>query len=343
MRNLLLILVVILGFASCKTATLGFEVMRPADINLPQHLEKIGVANRSIASKENKAGNLFEGLVTGEGIGVDRKGSISCVQGLVDFLSTSPRLSAVLVNDPELKGTGTEEMPYALPWPKVKEICSTYALEGLIVLEAFDSDSRQIIGKPEERTKTVNKKEVSYFVYPASLDVSVKAGWRIYDLKTKTIVDADFYVNDKSFSETANSEEAAVRGLPSLASAVESAALEAGSAYGFRVSPMWVRVNRTYYKGKYDELKEAHELVERGLMDEAFEIWKKAASSSDERLASWASYNMALAAEYQGLYELAIEWATKSKNMGLKNANAYLAVLKRRLEEQARLSNQLNE
>ena len=41
--------------------------------------------NRSRPSKDNLAGNIVEGLISGEGIGYDRKGAEYCVEGLASI------------------------------------------------------------------------------------------------------------------------------------------------------------------------------------------------------------------------------------------------------------------
>ena len=76
---------------SCGTATVMVNVQRPADISVPQTVQDVVIANRSIAGKGNKVGNVIEGIFSGEGIGADKKGSEYCMLGLTNMLQNSER------------------------------------------------------------------------------------------------------------------------------------------------------------------------------------------------------------------------------------------------------------
>ena len=67
-----------ISLSACMSST-SLQVLKPADITLPEHIQKIAVANRSLPSKKNVFGNVLEGLLTGEGIFMDREGSADCV------------------------------------------------------------------------------------------------------------------------------------------------------------------------------------------------------------------------------------------------------------------------
>ena len=70
MRALFFYSISILFFiTSCTTSSVIVSMQRPADITLSQHIKTVVVANRTTPSKKNLAGNIIEGLVTGEGIG----------------------------------------------------------------------------------------------------------------------------------------------------------------------------------------------------------------------------------------------------------------------------------
>ena len=60
---------------------------------------------------ENMAGNIVEGIFTGEGIGADKKGSEYCVMGLTQMLANSERYELRGGGDLNLKGTGTSTFP----------------------------------------------------------------------------------------------------------------------------------------------------------------------------------------------------------------------------------------
>ena len=109
--NKLLYLLLVSVFVSCGTSSVIVNIQRPADISVPQSVQKVAVVNRSTAGKENMVGNIVEGIFTGEGIGADKKGSEYCVMGLTQMLANSERYELRGGGDLNLKGTWTSTIP----------------------------------------------------------------------------------------------------------------------------------------------------------------------------------------------------------------------------------------
>ena len=65
MKNLFYLLLIFV-FTSCGVSSVVVNVQRPADISVPQNIQKVIVANRSAPGKGNLVNNILEGLVTGE-------------------------------------------------------------------------------------------------------------------------------------------------------------------------------------------------------------------------------------------------------------------------------------
>jgi hypothetical protein len=332
---------VVLGLSSCTTSQVLVNVQRPADITIAQDIQNVVVVNRSRPSKDNLAGNIVEGLISGEGIGVDRKGAEYCVDGLISMLGSSERFTPKNVGGIELKGTGTAAFPIPLAWNEVKSICGSYDGDALLVLETFDSDSRTIVGAPVARTRKIKGIKVKELRYPATLIMSVESGWRIYDVHKKLIIDENKFTEIKEFKAWGDSPELAQLNLPSKRMAIKRSGIYAGEQYGFRISPMWVKVNRTYYIGKHEELKNAKQYVKRGDWDTAIEIWMPLTDDVDVKISARAAFNMALASELKGSLDTAIEWAKKAQKLGDKKAYNYINVLQKRKMDEEKLKQQL--
>ena len=86
MRALFYLISFLFFLSSCTTSSVVVSMQRPADITLSQEIKSVVVANRTTPSKKNLAGNIIEGLVSGEGIGTDKRGSEYCLDGLVNLL-----------------------------------------------------------------------------------------------------------------------------------------------------------------------------------------------------------------------------------------------------------------
>jgi hypothetical protein len=102
-------IIIIIAVYSCKTASVGIEVLKPAEINLPGDYKNITVINRSIAGEGSKGSNFVEGLFSG------------------DF---------------HIDGIGSDKWPIPIPWDTVKQITDYYKTDILIALETFDTDTR---------------------------------------------------------------------------------------------------------------------------------------------------------------------------------------------------------
>ena len=341
MRNFIFLLIVSV-FMSCGTSTVMVNVQRPADISVPQTVQDVVIANRSIAGKGNKAGNILEGIFSGEGIGADKKGSEYCMMGLTNMLQNSERYNLKNAGDIVLNGTGTSKFPPLLSWSDVESVCSSYGADALIVLSTFDSDSRIFEGKSVVRTKKVKGAKIKVVEYPVTMIMEIESGWRIYDLTTKKIVDVSSFTEVKEFYSKGSSYNDARLRLPSKRSALKESGVFAGEKYGFRITPIWIKVSRTYYTGKAEELKLAKDYVKRGDWDQAIEIWKPLTENIDIKTSRRAYFNLALASEIKGSLQTAVDYAKKSEQMGEKQASSYIITLKKRIRDEERLKEQLN-
>jgi len=327
--------------SSCVTSTLVLDVQRPADITISRDIKNLVVVNRSRPSKKNLSKNIMEGIISGEGIGNDRKGAEYCIEGLSNMFLNSERYTLKNPAGLELKGTGTSSFPIPLDWVEVKDICELYDCDALLVLETFDSDSRTIVGSPITKTKKRKGVKVKEIKYPATLTMEIQSGWRIYDVQNKIIVDENKFIEEKDFIAYGSSPELAVGNLPSKHYIVKESGIFAGRQYGFRISPMWVKVKRTYFTGKHDGLKLAKSHVKVGDWNAAIEIWKDLANNLDNKIARRSAYNMAIASEIKGGLDAAIEWANKAKKLGEKKALRYINVLHLRKRNEEKLKQQL--
>jgi len=332
---------IVLGLSACTTSSVLVNIQRPADITVSQDIQNVVVVNRSRPSKDNLAGNIVEGLISGEGIGADRKGAEYCVDGLVNMLTNSERFTLKNIDGIELKGTGTSAFPIPLHWNEVKSICGSYDSDALLVLETFDSDSWIRIGTPVTRIRKVKKRKIKELRYPATLTMSVESGWRIYDVNKQHIIDENKFTEIKEFSAWGNNPAEAQLNLPSKRRVIQESGLFAGKQYGFRISPIWIKVRRTYYIGKSDDLKLAKSYVKNGDWDAAIDIWKDLVNNPDEKIARRSTYNMAIASEIKGRLDTAIEWANKAQQLGEKKAYNYINVLHSRKMDEEKLKQQL--
>lgn len=309
--NLLLLSLIVVMLHSCKTASVYTNVLVPAQITIPQHIQTVGILNRSLPGKGEGWRNFLEGFISGESIMADREGSYNVCKGLAFKINTNPRFKAYLMEGEDFRGTGTKVFPIPLTWEEVDYLCNKYKVDAIVVLETFDSDiMRASRSRKVERTVQGEKVMVTEFL--EDLNIRVNAGWRVYDNINKKIIDQDVFYDEKAWNTVGNTPEEAVRKLPSKRGAINDAGYFAGEMMGVRISPNWVRVSRYYYKKGDDRLVNAKRFVKVNNWKEAVVLWSQSAKSPDHKIAGRACHNMALAAEMEGELNIALEWANKA-------------------------------
>jgi hypothetical protein len=334
---------VILGLASCKTSYVSVSVLKPAVITIPAEVKSIALVNRTRPSKRDRGKNILEGIISGEAPFVDRQAADECIKGVANKLQGSPRFTVVIPGGLEMKGSGTRQFPEQLDWGTVEDICQKNNADALAVLEVFDSNNSYSNTNRQAKKKDGDK-EINYTEYISSLNIQIEAGWRIYVPSQQRIVDQNIYTDPRSWRNVDNSPKKAQNGLPSLDRAVSDAGYYAGEQYAVRISPLWTRVSRMYYKKGNSDFERATRKVQVNDWKGAAELWKKHVNNSDPKIAGWATYNMALACEMDGDLDAAVDWAKKSYvDFQNKKAKYYMNTLDQRIYEQNRLKEQMGD
>ncbi|MBL7780242.1 MAG: hypothetical protein JNM22_03425 [Saprospiraceae bacterium] len=332
------------SLSSCmKSASL--TVLQPAQMTLPEHISTVAVVDRSKPS--NGWLNVLEGLVTGEAIGQDRRSREEAVRGLTDALTRTPRFT--------VKNTGIEmegskagnNLPAPLAWKEVERICSEYGAHAVVTIESFDSDNSNSARRVETKRKDKSGKQYIDVSYEARQRTGVRIGWRLYDPRTKIIIDE--YTTDDYLEKnaTGTTERAAIGNLPSQVSVTRTVAFNVGHEYGARIAPLYVQVSRQYYgkaKGYKDDFKQAARYLKGREYERATTIWKKieATAKDNRKAAGRAAYNMAVASELNGNLDLALDWAQKAWNdYGNKKARNYISVIEMRQNDVRKVESQM--
>lgn len=323
----------------------SLTVLQPAQMTLPEHIATVAVVDRSKPS--NGWLNVLEGLFTGEAIGQDRRSREEAVRGLTDALTRTPRFT---VKNTGIELTGSKagnNLPAPLAWSEVERICSEYGAHAVVTIESFDSDNSNSARRVETKRKDKNGKEYMDVSYNAQQRTAVRIGWRLYDPRTKIILDE--YTTDDYLEKTATgtTERAAIGNLPSQVSVTRSVAFNVGREYGARIAPVYTQVSRQYYakaKGYKPDMQQAARFLKSRDYQQAATIWKKieATAGDNQKAAGRAAYNMAIIAELNGNLDLALDWAKKAWNSyGNKKARNYIQVIEMRQNDARKVESQM--
>lgn len=341
---------VLMGFIlfACKPVT-QLEVIKPAAISLPDHINTLAIIDRSKPSSGFV--DVLEGGVTGEVIHQDRNGRLRALEALAQTLTRTPRFKVVNTG---LALTGSETgstFNIPLPWDEIEDICRQYGADAVIAIEKFDSDNFLEVTPRKKKVKDKEGNEKEETVYDAKQEVEVHLGWRLYDPKSRSIIDEVEVTDSGSDSRSDKStREEAVKDLEDPRNITYRVSGLAGSQYAERIAPVWTTVSRTFYKkakGRQEEaMARAARFFETDNWEGAAEIWQNVVSdpASTDEVKGMASYNMAVAFEKRGLLTTALQWAQQSYGeYGNKKARNYVNTLKNRLQDQEILEQQLKD
>ncbi len=339
-----LLLIALIG-ANCNSSTTRIQVLQPAEIFIPEHIETIVTIDRSKPAKGFLS--FLEGAISGEEIGQDKEGRRKALGGLADALTRTPRFNVVHSGYEKTGSSASGRLIKPMNWYEVKALCEEFRADAVIAIEMYDSDSQITTQEKERKKKDKDGKEYIETYFVADRELSIQMGWRLYDPKSKVIVDEFTTRDDERSDGQGSSKNQAIDNLPAAYLVARDISFIAGELYGARIAPTWVSVNRNYYdtvKGiEQAQMEKAARYAESRDWKNAAKIWNQiVAQSYDLETRGKAAYNMAVANECLGKLQNARDWAQKAyvdfKN---KKAKGYMDTIEKRIYEQQLVEQQM--
>lgn len=332
-----------LFFVLSSMASVRINIMKPADIYIPSHIQKLIIVNRTLPP--DKKANMIEGVLTGEGLNQDESAVSSTLNGLMNILGNSPVLKASLYHT-NMIGSGTGgQFPLPLSWENVEEICEKTGSNAILALETFDSDFIITDGKKQVEKKGENGAVTKVTEFYAKGVATIKCGFRLYDLKGKSIVDEYRFSHFNTWNAGGSSVQDAILGLVDKNNATNDVSRGAGELYAKRITPSWYTVTRYFYNKPKKNKELMRGVRQSGVADwtGAIESWKQAMKTAKkDKHAARAAYNIAVAYEVLGDLQKAKEWISKSYvEYGLKDAKEYSDIIDYRIRQERILKEQL--
>ncbi len=332
MKDFLRCVIIIFIFSSCaSTQLVHISVLQPARVTLPTYIKNIAVVNRTEVSKKSKVFNVVDKVVSLETPNLDKVGSLSTTTGLADELKKNNRFNEVkLLTDTDLNTDVPGLFPSPLSWDIVEKYCNENNVDALFSLELFDTHSNVDYSINKIATKTPFG-NIPSIEQQANMNTIVKAGWRIYDVRGKNILDEAAIIRNITYHGRGIDPLLAAKALIERKEAVKEVGNIAGHAYAFSIIPLWRRVTRDYYVRGSSNFKMATRKARTGNWDGAAKLWQAATNNPKSKIAGRACYNMAIISEINGDIDMAIDWAQKSyENYGIRLALDYVNILRNR-------------
>lgn len=312
MKNVFFALL-ILSMGCQTTNIVTMSVIEPAPVELPSSMQKIGIINRSLPSDKDRLLDKVDKVLTAEGVNLDKEGAEASVLGLKEELERNNKLTQVVVLDIEqIEAPAFGTFPNQLSWNLVNEICSDHNLDGLFLLEFYDTDANVTYSSRQVNLPTPVGVTVPGLEHQASVYTTIKTGWRIYDNNGKNLID-EFLITEQitTMGKGINPIEAA-KAITGRKEAVKNSSYHIGKEYALSILPYSTRVKRDYYVKGTNNFKIAKRKAQTGNWDGAAALWLKETENSKAKVAGRAAYNMAIISEINGELDTAIDWAKKA-------------------------------
>jgi len=290
--------IIVVCYSCSSTNLMSLSVTEPAPVSLPPNAKSAAIVNRSLAVDDSRTVGAIHRTISLESKDLQVAGAGASLTGLTDALIRSNRFDSVKKLSPIDHGSyGTGVIPAYLSWDTVEKICRESHVDVLFSLELFDPGS----------TVGLN---IANFVQVLNAKTQVETGWRIYDPKTRTILDQFFIYRDLNCQGgtflTVGSAQLGRK------EAVVNAGNRTGEDYATRIIPYCIRVSRYYYVRGDGSFSLAKRMARAGDWGGAANIWREATNSRSGKVAGRACYNMAIISEINGDLNGALQWARKA-------------------------------
>jgi len=259
-----------------------FEVLDPATVNIPGHVDQLLVLNRAPITPQVFEESDIQGLTPEQLLMVDSSIINNLMRGLLEVLQGSPieRFHHPLwQSDRRSDTTALENL--ILTRREVDQLCAESFCDGIISLEKYELN----LDVHEEEAS------VDYYSYTRYYEMATLFEWIIYlpgrprPFDSYTLADTLFF--------TEYLDGSLVR-RHSSASMIREACLSSGRKYGRYLVPAWNKANRVLFRGKGKELQRAAQHTDQGDWESAYDIWEGLSAGEDSTKAAKSFHNMAV-------------------------------------------------
>ena len=350
LKTFIFILFIVIGLTGCKITSqlkiFQIEILKPGIFNIPKDLT-VAVINRDLFQSDTctfyysngyfkvqdttlltkrdttiKYQSLYE-MVKDTSIKYQNL-SDTCVNALINYLKEKSYFQKVIPSGDSLKLLF--KVPNSIE--NREELFKKTKSDVCIFLDFFYLNT------------TYNK----YFTYP--LIARAKLIWTVV-LKNDSLAYSYNHTDTLFFDKTQVDTYSRYK-EKTLSMLLNNSSSYLGKSFGPKVIPTWTRVERMYYNSRNIEMLKAEKLALNQDWMKAAEIWNRETKNKNKKIATKASYNMAVACEMEGNPDAAIDWLVKSytylqKNNDehRKNCQRYVNILVNRKKEIERLDKQM--
>ncbi len=284
-RSLIWVVILFLTLQGCVGiySVVELEVLEPATVNFPDHVNQLVFLNRAPISIDIWSEQNQEGMDARQLILLDTMIINNLNRGVLDVLRHSPIerfQKPIWLSDRRPDTTSLKD--HVLTKREVANICDTIGGDAIISLEFYSAAIDQYIDYYSDAPDVIQN-----YYFEASNNVI----WNIHLPGRPRPYDTYSTVDTLFFTAIENGEY-----LPYSSSVdmIRDLFYESGFKYGSYLVPVWNKASRILYRGKEDSLKAAVKHTDEGDWLSAFSIWNHLTVSDDSTLVAKAYHNMAV-------------------------------------------------
>jgi hypothetical protein len=289
----------VLAMASCSTSRIGISVLEPARITIPASIRKVSLfPGAGIPGQPGEIDSINNiGLDPGYDYNRIKRGYM---EGLYEILSVSPRFPKVVPADTAYEHLLASGM---ISQDELRELCSHDSTDAVLILKyAASQDTLVRYSFPGLGCgivyRIINHTEWVFF------QPFLENEYLNIPLTDTSIVDVTDENCDPFFT------------LQNTGDILYDAFYHTGTRMGEQISPTWHDdIPRNLFVGPGSQLRKAFLYVLKDQWNEAAEIWNALAEGRNRKLASHASFNIALAWEKDDDLDQAVLWISHADSL----------------------------
>ncbi len=307
----------LLGLTSCiPYKEIDIQYLNKPELNIPSDFNKPLILvnlykNKRVDKKERFA------------YAIDSVASEEAALSLKENLNNSPWFDGL--NTPIRQYYRIDSSKYIKPlsWSTVKNIASKDSADLVISLEYI---------KVLENTDSYKTQNSDYIFYYGYLNAVVYSYWRVYDIARNQIANAYLYRDTLMWDAKDWVPVSVGTQIPGYFSASAYAGNECGEKYAKKIAPIWNNDKRILFHSGSKELEIGATHAIKGNWIDAASEWQKVFPLNKRKQSAKAAFNLALASEMLGKFDIALEWLRKAKKLyPLPEIDSYQLTIEERI------------
>ncbi|NVO09511.1 MAG: hypothetical protein HXX16_06075 [Bacteroidales bacterium] len=318
MRNFKnLVYIFILGFTSCiPYKKIDIQYIKEPVIKISPNFNKPLILINSYQNKRNNKKDRFE-------YAIDSLASEEAAISLKENLQKSPLFEGFDISIQRYQRMDSSRYIKPLAWSTVNSIANKDSVDLIISLEYIK------IMELTDSYKIIENQVECFYGY---LKVPLYCYWRVYDTQKKQILNGFLYRDTLIWDTTDWTPVTVGNQLPGFFNASAYAGSDCGEKYAQKIAPVWSDDKRIFFHKGSKEMEKASEYVVKEQWIEAAIEWQKVFTLKNRILNAKAAFNLALANEMLGKFDLSLEWLIKAKKYyPLSEIEDYQSTVKERI------------